>query len=163
MGTEKLHLMPHTLKQVRAMVEAMSPADKLELSPDWLAKLRAATEADPWLHGFSVTLLETGAAVGTAGFKGPPDADGVVEIAYGIDAQHRGKGYATEAAQAITAYAFSSGLVRTVRAHTKPESDASKRVLTKSGFRYIGEVIDPEDGLVGRWEKSRAPSGGRAS
>jgi [ribosomal protein S5]-alanine N-acetyltransferase len=141
------------------MVEAMSPADKLEVSPDWLAKLRAATEADPWMHGFTVTLLETGAVVGSAGFKGPPDADGVVEIAYGIDTEHRGKGYATEAANAMTAYAFSSGLVRTVRAHTKPESDASKRVLSKCGFRNIGEVIDPEDGLVTRWEKSRPPDG----
>ena len=152
MGTN-LQLTPNTLEQVRAMVEAMSPIDKLELSPDWLAKLGAATEADPWMHGFSVILLETGAAVGTAGFKGPPNADGVVEIAYGIDAEHRGKGYAAEAAQAITVYAFNSGLVRTVRAHTKPESDASKRVLTKCGFRYIGEVIDPEDGPVWRWEK----------
>ena len=145
------------------MVEAMSPADKLELSPDWLAKLRAATEADPWMHGFTVTLLETGAAVGSAGFKGPPDADGMVEIAYGIDTEHRGKGYATEAANAMIAYAFSSGLVRTVRAHTKPESDASKRVLSKCGFRNIGEVIDPEDGLVTRWEKSQAPGASLAS
>lgn len=130
----------------------MTPADKVELSADWLAKLRDATEDDPWIHGFSVTLLESGAAIGSAGFKGPPGADGVVEIAYGIDAQHRGKGYATEAAQAMTAYAFSSGLVRTVCAHTKPESEASKRVLIKCGFRCIGEVIDPEDGLVTRWE-----------
>ena len=141
------------------MVEAMSPAEKLELSPDWLAKLRDATEADPWMHGFTVTLLETGAAIGSAGFKGPPDADGMVEIAYGIDTEYRGKGYATEAAQAITAYAFSSGLVRTVRAHAKSESDASTRVLSKCGFRYIGDVIDPEDGLVSRWEKGRAPDG----
>ena len=141
------------------MVEAMSPTDKLELSPDWLAKLRAATEADPWMHGFTVTLLETGASVGSAGFEGPPDAEGVVEIAYGIDTEHRGKGYATEAANAMTAYAFSSGLVRKAHAHTKPESDASKRVLSKCGFRNMGEVIDPEDGLVPRWEKSRAPGG----
>lgn len=140
------------------MVEALSPADKLELSPDWLAKVRAATEADPWMHGFTVTLLETGAAVGSAGFKGPPDADGMVESAYGIETEHRGNGYATEAANAITSYAFSSGLVRTVRAHTKPESDSSKRVLTKCGFRDIGDVIDPEDGLVTRWEKSLPPS-----
>ena len=87
----------------------------------------------------------------------------MVEIAYGIDTEHRGNGYATEAANAMTAYAFSSGLVRTVRAHTKPESDASKRVLSKCGFRNIGEVIDPEDGLVTRWEKSQAPGASLAS
>ena len=77
-----------------------------------------------------------------------------MEIAYGIAPEHQGKGYATEAAEALTAYAFGSGQVRVVRAHTLPESNASGRVLTKCGFRNIGEVIDPEDGLVWRWEKA---------
>jgi RimJ/RimL family protein N-acetyltransferase len=31
--------------------------------------------------------------------------------------------------------------------------NASARVLAKCGFRRVGEVIDPEDGLVWRWEK----------
>jgi hypothetical protein len=26
-------------------------------------------------------------------------------------------------------------------------------VLTKCGFQYVGEVIDPDDGLVWRFEK----------
>jgi RimJ/RimL family protein N-acetyltransferase len=30
------------------------------------------------------------------------------------------------------------------------------RVLAKCGFQHIGEVIDPEDGLVWRWEKHKA-------
>jgi len=136
------------------MVEAMSPADKLELSPDWLAKLRVATTPDPWIHGFALILLENNVSIGSAGFKGPSDAAGIVEIAYGIDPDYQGKGYATEAVQAITAHAFSDGRVRLVRAHTRPESGASMRVLTKCGFRRIGEVIDPEDGLVVRWEKT---------
>ena len=49
---------------------------------------------------------ETGRTVGKCGFKGPP-ADGVVEIAYGIDPEYQGKGYATEAAEALTNVAFS--------------------------------------------------------
>ena len=97
------------------------------------------------------------AAVGRCGFKGPPAADGIVEIAYGIDPDHQGKGYATEAAEALVIFAFVSERVRVVRAHTLPEPNASTRVLTKCGFRYVGEVIDPEDGLVWRWEKSRDP------
>ena len=84
----------------------------------------------------------------------PPAADGFVEIAYGVAREYQGKGYATEAAQALTDYAFASGKVRVVLAHTRPEPNASTRVLTKCGFRRIGEVIDPEDGLVWRWEKS---------
>jgi RimJ/RimL family protein N-acetyltransferase len=131
----------------------MTPAEKAELSPDWLALLDASTSADPWTYGFSLVLRDSDTIVGRAGFKGPPAADGVVEIAYGLSPEYQGKGYATEAAEALTAYAFRSGRVRVVRAHTLPESNASARVLTKCGFRRIGEVIDPEDGLVWRWEK----------
>jgi [ribosomal protein S5]-alanine N-acetyltransferase len=155
MQTKSLKLIPVTLEDIHAMIEAMSPSEKAELSADWLARLHASTSADPWTHGFSMVHRETGIAIGKCGFKGPPAADGVVEIAYGIDPDQQGKGYATEAAEALVIYAFGDSRVRTVRAHTLPEGNASTRVLTKCGFRYIGEVIDPEDGLVWRWEKQR--------
>lgn len=135
------------------MVQAMSPAEQAQLSGDWLAQLHASTSADPWVTGFFIVQRETGTAVGKCGFKGPPAADGVVEIAYGVDPEQQGKGYATEAAEALVIYAFGSAGVRVVRAHTLPTSNASTRVLTKCGFHYVGEVIDPEDGLVWRWER----------
>ena len=49
-------------------------------------------------------------------------------------------------------YAFESGRIRLVGAHTLPTPNASTRVLTKCGFERIGEVEDPEDGLVWRCE-----------
>jgi [ribosomal protein S5]-alanine N-acetyltransferase len=76
----------------------------------------------------------------------------MVEIAYAIDTDYRGKGYATEAAQALVEFALGRSGVRFVRAHTLPEENASTHVLRKCGFRYLGEVVDPEDGLVWRWE-----------
>jgi len=124
-----------------------------DVSPDYLARLDASTEADPWTHGFGLIHTDTGAVIGFGGFKGPPGADGVVEIAYGVVPDYQGKGFATEAAQALVAYAFNSGRVRMVRAHTLPEPNASTRVLARCGFRHMGEVTDPEDGLVWRWEK----------
>ena len=153
MQTKSLKLVPQTLEDVRAMVEAMPPSEKAQLSADWLARLHASTSPDPWTHGFSLVHRDSNIVVGKSGFKGPPAADGVVEIAYGIAPDYQGKGYATEAAQALVIFAFSSGQVRVVRAHTLPESNASTRVLTKCGFRHMGEVMDPEDGLVWRWEK----------
>jgi [ribosomal protein S5]-alanine N-acetyltransferase len=153
MQTERLNLVLQTLEEACAEIEALSPADRAHVSADWLARLRALTSADPWTLGFTLVHRESDTAVGSAGFKGPPTADGMVEIAYGVHPDHQGKGYATEAAQALTAYAFSSGKVRVVWAHTLPEPNASTRVLAKCGFRRIGEVIDPEDGLVWRWEK----------
>jgi [ribosomal protein S5]-alanine N-acetyltransferase len=153
MQTQNLDLISLTREDVIAMVEVMSPAEKAQLSADWLAQLHASISADPWVHGFALVHQGSGIAVGRCGYKGPPTADGVVEIAYGIESDHQGKGYATEAAAALVMYAFGDSRVRVVRAHTLPEPNASTRVLTKCGFRHIGEVIDPEDGLVWRWEK----------
>ena len=128
-----------------------------EISPAWLARLRAATTADPWEHGFAVVPRDAHLVIGTAGFKGPPDEEGVVEIAHGIARGYQRRGYATEAAAALIAFAFDSGRVRLVRAHTLPTPNASTRVLAKCGFERIGEVTDPEDGLVWRWERTANP------
>lgn len=144
--------------EARAMVDALDKASKRQVSPDWLRRVAEATEADPWLHGFALIHRATGATVGTAGFKAPPDAEGAVEIAYGVEPEHRGNGYASEAAVALTAYAFGNDHVNVVRAHTLPEPNASTRVLAKCGFQNVGEVMDPEDGLVWRWEKRRGGS-----
>jgi RimJ/RimL family protein N-acetyltransferase len=153
--TKNLTLVLLTREDALAMVEAMSPADKAQVSADWLARLHGSASADPWTHGFSIVHRRTGAAVGSCGFKAPPTADGAVEIAYGIDPDHQGKGYATEAATALLDFAFADSRVRVVRAHTLPEANASTRVLTKCDFDCIGEVIDPDDGPVWRWEKRR--------
>lgn len=153
MRTKSLTLVLQSIEETLAAVEALSPADRTEVSADWLARVRALTAPDPWTLGFSLVHRDSDTVVGSAGFTGPPTADGVVEISYGVDPAHQGRGYATEAAQALTAYAFGSGRVRRVRAHTRPEPNASTRVLAKCGFQRVGEVIDPNDGLVWRWEK----------
>ena len=152
--TKSLKLIPQTREEVRAYLEQLQPHERAEVSPAWLALLDRAGSIDPWIHGFVLVDRATESVVGKCGFKGPPGADGAVEIAYGVAAEHQGKGYATEAAAALVSYAFSHGKVRVVRAHTLPEPNASTRVLTKCGFRRVGEVVDPEDGLVWRWERN---------
>src|SRR5262245_51226587 len=153
--TTNLKLVLNTPEQLRAQIDAMSPTDRAEVSPAWLAAAMAATEPDPWAHGFTIFDRATDAAIGKCAFKGPPDG-GRVEIAYGVDESSRGRGYATEAAMALTGFACTTrNDVSIVQAHTRPEESASTRVLRKSGFRYVGEVVDPEDGLVWRWEYRR--------
>jgi len=146
-------LVAQSREDTRRMIEAMSPLEKAELSADWLARFHASAEMDPWVHGFRLVHRDTGIVVGSCMFKGPP-IDGVVEIAYGIAPEQRSKGYATEAARGLVSFALASGDVSLVRAHTLPESGASQRVLTKCGFQKVGEVIDPDDGLVWRFEKA---------
>lgn len=148
-----LKLVPRTRDEVRASIDAMDAASRKEISVDWWAMFEMSAMQDPWVHGFSL-LLPDGTPVGIGSFKGPP-VDGVVEIAYAVLPEHQDKGYATEAARAMVGYAFQCAEVSRVIAHTLPQGAASQRVLQKAAFRRTGEVVDPEDGLVWRFEISR--------
>ena len=148
--TARLQLVLESTEAVLARIEAMNPADRAEVSPAWLARVRT-TAPGPWTHGFAVLERTTGAQVGACGYKGPPDSDGAVEIAYGVYPGYQGRGYAKEAAAALVDFALRAG-ARIVRAHTRPENAASARVLAACGFKGVGDVMDPEDGLVQRWE-----------
>ena len=148
--TPRLRLVLESTQAVLARIDAMSAADRAQVSPDWLVRMRC-TAPSPWTHGFAIVEREAGVLVGSCGFKGPPDSDGAVEVAYGLDSNHRGRGYAKEATAALVAFALGAG-VRVVRANTLPDNDASGGVLKACGFTRVGEVVDPEDGRVFRWE-----------
>ncbi|MCU0635750.1 MAG: GNAT family N-acetyltransferase [Gemmatimonadaceae bacterium] len=155
--TDRLHLVLQTTEQLLAWVDALPPEVQAEVSPEWIARLKQSSVAHPWTHGFSLVERDAGTVVGSVAFKGPPDAEGVVEIAYGIDEAQQRRGFATEAAAALVRYAFEDATITAVRAHTKADNVASQRVLAKLGFEARGEVVDPEDGLVDRWERPRLP------
>jgi [ribosomal protein S5]-alanine N-acetyltransferase len=102
--------------------------------------------------GYFVVDPGTREVVGTCAFKTPPIEDGTVEIAYFTYPGFEGRGYATGMARKLIELASGSAAVRRVVAHTLPETNASTRVLEKAGMNFVGEVIDPEDGRVWRWQ-----------
>ena len=95
--------------------------------------------------------------VGTCGYTAPPDAHGVVEIAYFTFPAHEGQGYASSMAHGLVDRAIAAPEAHWIRAHTLPEPNASTRILEKLGFVKCGNAMDPDAGLVWRWE--RAASG----
>lgn len=105
----------------------------------------------PWLAYLAADPAR-GVVVGTCAFKNLPDATRHAEIAYFTFPEYEGKGYATAMASALIALARDAAPDVRVIAHTLPEVNASGSVLGKVGMRRAGEVIDPEDGLVWRWE-----------
>jgi RimJ/RimL family protein N-acetyltransferase len=113
--------------------------------------MQATGAAAPWACYLAIDPARL-LVIGTCAFKGPPDADRAVEVAYFTFPSHEGRGYATAMARALRDQAASEGTVRVVRAHTLPERNASARILEKLGFRLTGEVIDPEDGLIWCWD-----------
>ena len=85
----------------------------------------------------------------------PLDAPTILLIAYFTFPGEEGRGVATAMAKALVQVASEGGSeITVVRAHTLPERNASCRVLEKVEFQRAGDVIDPEDGPVWRWERS---------
>jgi RimJ/RimL family protein N-acetyltransferase len=123
------------------------PAAFLEDERLWrlrLEQLIAAPEIAGWL--LRAVVAEAGAVVGYVGFHGPPDPDGMVEIGYTILPEHRRRGHARAAVDALLAYARDHGAV-TARASLSPHNEASLSLVRSSGFRHVGEQWDEQDGL----------------
>lgn len=112
---------------------------------------------EPRWGSFLATDSASREVVGACSYKGAPDDEGIVEIAYYTFPPNEGAGYATAMAAALVSKAAAPPAARVVRAHTLPERNASGRILEKLGFVHLGQVVDPEDGPVWRWE--RAPDG----
>lgn len=86
-------------------------------------------------------------AVGRAGYHGPPDSSGMVEIGYAVDPAYRRRGYARAALEALLQRAAREPQVRTVRVTISPDNVASYRLASQYGFTEVGEQWDDEDGL----------------
>ncbi len=60
------------------------------------------------------------------------------EIGYGVAAEARGNGYATEAVRLVTQKAFTQSPLRKLIAYVHQENRASRRVLRKVGYKPEG-------------------------
>jgi ribosomal-protein-alanine N-acetyltransferase len=85
--------------------------------------------------------------VGRAGFHGPPDVTGMVEVGYAIDPVFRRQGYARAALVALLKWAKDDASIVTVRATISPDNLASRALVAQYGFVEVGEQWDDEDGL----------------
>jgi RimJ/RimL family protein N-acetyltransferase len=98
-----------------------------------------------WITG-AVVDVATGQVVGKAGFHGPPDGAGMVEVGYAVLPELRRRGYARAALEALLRRAAAEERVRVVRASISPENVASLALVTQYGFVQVGEQWDEEDG-----------------
>lgn len=118
-------------------------------------------DADPaavaWVTGV-VWDPEIRTAVGRAGFHGPPDDAGMVEIGYAIDPAYRRRGYARAALTFLLDRADREPDVTTVRASISPDNVGSHAVIAGFGFIPVGEQWDDEDGLEAVYERPGRPA-----
>ncbi len=123
---------------------------RVRFPTEWRPGPKAQPDRDAW-DGTIIDRAEL-LAVGTMGFKAPPDETGTVELGYSVNASYQGRGYATEMAQALVAWALRQPTVRRVTAECLEDNPASIRVLEKSGFVQSGRRKDEEGPLL-LWER----------
>jgi RimJ/RimL family protein N-acetyltransferase len=137
---------------------AAGAAARVELTPYfltessrglWRLRLGQIT-ADPgsarWIVRAAVAEPE-GAVVGYAGFHGPPDGAGMVEVGYAVAPEHRRQGYARAMLAELLRRAAAEPDVKTVRASISPDNAGSLATIAGFGFAKVGEQWDEEDGL----------------
>lgn len=129
------------------------PLPEYFVNPGWRGTWRMRGEQvdqDPasaaWVTGVIWDEREQ-VAVGRAGYHGPPDHSGMVEIGYAVDPAYRRRGYARAALEALLHRADQEPRVRTVRVSISPDNTASYALASQYGFAKTGEQWDEEDGL----------------
>lgn len=65
-----------------------------------------------------------------------------IEVGYRLNQKSWGKGYATEASQAMVEYGFQKLKLKEIMAIVNPGNKASQNVLAKSRLEYIKDVTD---------------------
>jgi RimJ/RimL family protein N-acetyltransferase len=116
----------------------------------WLWRFRLGQmAADPgrarWMVRQAV-VGDGGLVVGHAGFHGPPDGVGTVEIGYSIAPGFRRQGYGRSTLIELLRRAAAEPSVATVRAAISPDNAASLATISGFGFVEVGEQWDEEDG-----------------
>ena len=163
--TPRLDLLPALLVHAEASIAgsaAIASLLRVIVPPSWPPELLdegaleffrdqiAAGESQAqWWFYFVLCREDNGSRtlIGSAGFKGPPDALGMVEIGYSILPEFQRSGYASEASQALVAFAFRDARVQRVIAETLPELIASMRVMRRCGMRQLDETPNESGGV----------------
>ena len=146
--TERLVMRPLDRDTIRSIYDGIVDGPALrgfEVPDDWpMEGLRSALPVmfndlmdAPSSLGWHAWVIADGATMmimGDAGFKGPPNDEGVVEIGFSMLPLHRGNGFAKEAVRALMDHAFTTGRVRTIVAECEEDNVISRRTLLATGF-----------------------------
>lgn len=135
--------MPEDAQAITEIANNMSIASQTSRIPhpyslkdaeDWIASI--GDEAAVGEIAYLITAKADGTALGAAGFTISECAG--TEIGYWIGEPFWGKGFATEAAQAVIDQAFTTPETERIFACCHASNNASRKVLEKCGFKHTG-------------------------
>ena len=115
--------------------------DNPKLGVDWswhLKALRADWNQLAWRVRVIVE-RSSNTVVGSINLKGQP-VDGDVEIGWGLKDDARGKGYATEASEAVIHWVGQQAGVRSISATVPDDNSPSQRVAARLGLMCTGKT-----------------------
>lgn len=161
--TERLYLAPlaHALMRERLSSDTFSfdvaGVGTVSFDPSWPGDALAmfhrlvASSDDPVANSYVAIERSTLRAVGQLGATGEVMPNGEIEIGYGFGVT--GKGFASEAVEALVTNLLSTGSIVAITANTAVQNVASHRVLAKNGFRQTGTSSTEEDGDLLVWRR----------
>ncbi len=135
---------PIDLDGIQVLDGALPPAN---VAARALAQFEQGTPAQ-WCAPFLI--VAGNEVVGTCRFRAAPE-DGRVEIGYEVAGSQRGRGIATRAVMRLLEIAASSGSVREVVAHIRPDNVASSKVVARLGFSKNDALVELEGTPVALW------------
>ncbi|GAA1567384.1 GNAT family N-acetyltransferase [Kribbella sancticallisti] len=145
--TERLVLRRFTAGDVESLVELDSdpevmrfltgqPTPREEIEQKVLPEILARYETHPGLGTFAVHEKATGRFLGWFGLL-PTATAGTVDVGYRLNREAWSRGYATEGTRALVAKAFTELGTERVVADTMAVNTKSRRVMVKSGLRFV--------------------------
>lgn len=114
------------------------------------ARIRSTFETPGHTITLAIVLRETGAMIGDIILNWASEVHRRGEIGYVLHSDHHGRGYATEAADALLRYAFEDMTLHRVVARIDERNPASGAVLRKLGMRQEARLVENE-WFKGEW------------
>ena len=156
--SHRLTLIASTLAHLRTELDSPEQLASLlnaVVSPEWptgeydrdameffRARLEEGGEAvEGWYGWYAVRAADQEgprALVGGAGYFGPPDESGTLEVGYSVLPEWQRRGYASEMVETLVDHAFTFAAVERIIAHTTEANPASIAVLLRCGFHRAG-------------------------
>ncbi len=138
--TKHLCISPKTLEELKLALEKETDPEMQKAYGDMIRGVEEQPEDWLWYTDWTITLKGTETLVGSIGFKGSANESGEVEVGYGIEEEHRRKGYGLEAVNAMMEWAFQNEKVYYIMAETLADNTASQGLLEKAGFTLTGTI-----------------------
>jgi ribosomal-protein-alanine N-acetyltransferase len=146
LSTERLRLRPFAREDVDALHAHWTHPDVRRYLWDGrvISRDEAADVVEESIAGFAArrygfwVIERAGVAslVGFAGLRPLPDSD-ELELYYGVERAHWGRGFATEASRAVLRYGFDVLALQRIYIRTDGPNAASVAVMQRLGARYV--------------------------